>query len=365
MQLERHEVKLMECYNLELENGDLLGVPNIMTVGCGGAGNNSMSRLYDIGVQDVDVVSINTDWQDLVVSEADKKILIGKNLTRGRGAGGDPKLARRCCESSRLVIEELFQDVNLVFITAGMGGGTGTGISPVIAEIARAKGAIVVAIVTTPFDVERERRQKAKDGLKDLKKHANCTIVLDNNRLVKLVGSQSLENAFMIMDQLIAEIIKGVAESITLPSLINLDFADLKAIMTKKGVSTILYGEGTSKDPEDIIKKTLNNPLLDVKYDNAMGALVHITSGEALSLKSVEEITEGIIKGISPRANVIMGARIDPELKDRVKVMSIISGAEQSDDFTIKQPRRIKRNIVVDNLHRNKDWGKWDIQSII
>ncbi|UCH90048.1 MAG: cell division protein FtsZ [Thermoplasmata archaeon] len=352
----------MECYNLELENGDLLGVPKIMTIGCGGAGNNSMTRLYELGVETVEIVSINTDWQDLVVSEADKKILIGKNLTRGRGAGGDPKLAERCCESSRNVIEDLFREVNLVFITAGMGGGTGTGISPIIAEIARKQGAIVVAIVTTPFDVERERKHKAREGVKELKNHANCTIVLDNNRLVKLVGSQPLDRAFTIMDQLIAEIIKGVAESITLPSLINLDFSDLKAIMTKKGISTIMYGEGTCQDPEDLIKKTLNNPLLDINFKDALGAMIHITSGEMLSLKAVEEITEGIIRGISPNANVIMGARIDPSLKDRVKVMSIISGAEMVEDLSVNT---IKRNVVMDQLHNRSDWGRWDIQSIM
>ena len=182
-----------------------------MTIGCGGAGNNSITRLYELGIENVDVVAINTDWQDLVVSDADKKILIGKNLTRGRGAGGDPKLAQRCCESSKPILEDLFKEVNLVFLTAGLGGGTGTGISPMIAEIARMQGAIVVAIVTTPFDVERERKSKAASGLAELQKHANCTIVLDNNRLVKLVGSQPLDRAFLIMDQLIAEIIKGVA----------------------------------------------------------------------------------------------------------------------------------------------------------
>ena len=301
--------------------------------------------------------------QDIVASDADKKILIGKTLTRGRGAGGDPKLAQRCLESSRMVIEDLFRDVNLVFITAGMGGGTGTGISPMIAEIARSQGAIVVAIVTTPFDVERERRQKAELGLEEIQKVANCTIVLDNNRLVKLVGSQPIDKAFLIMDHLIAELIKGVAESITLPSLINLDFSDLKAIMTRQGVATILYGEGTSQDPGDIIKNTLNNPLLDVNFSDAVGALIHITSGDTLSLKSVEEITEGIIKGISPNANVIMGARIDPELGDRVKVMSIISGAEMGEEVKTKAA---KRNVVLDQLHgRGGEWGRWDIQSII
>jgi cell division protein FtsZ len=351
----------MDSYNINIFDDEMLGTPKIMTVGCGGAGNNSMSRLYDIGIEKVEVVAINTDWQDLIKSEADKKILIGKNLTRGRGAGGDPKLAERCCESSRPVIEDLFKDVNLVFITAGMGGGTGTGISPLIAETARTQGAIVVAIVTTPFDVERERKQKAQEGLRELQKYANCTIVLDNNRLTKLVGSQSLENAFMIMDHLIAEIIKGVAESITLPSLINLDFADLKAIMTKQGVATILYGEGTYQDPEDIIKRTLNNPLLDVNFNHAMGALVHITSGELLSLKSVEEITEGIIKGISPNANVIIGARIDPDLNEKVKVMSIISGAELINELP---KTNFKRNIVMDNINNRRDWDRWDIQSI-
>ena len=355
----------MMKYNLELENGDLLGVPKIMTVGCGGAGNNSVTQLYDIGIENVQIVAINTDWQDLVESEADKKILIGKNLTRGRGAGGDPKLAQRCAESSRLVLEELFTDVNLVFITAGLGGGTGTGVAPIVAEIARMQGAIVVAIVTTPFDIERGRKQKAETGLTELKNYANCTIVLDNNRLTRLVGSQPLEDAFHIMDLLIVEIIKGVAESITLPSLINLDFSDLKSIMTKQGVSTILYGEGTYQDPEDIIKNTLNNPLLDISYKHAMGALIHITSGELLSLKSVEEITEGIIKGISPNANVIMGARIIPEMKDKVKVMSIITGADERPEPP--RPKSRRRNVVMDHIHRqqNQEWGRWDIQSII
>ena len=302
------------------------GKPNIMVIGCGGGGSNSVTRLYKMGIKGAEIIAVNTDWQALVeLTDADKKILIGKSITNGRGAGGDPTIAKRCVDASRRVFEELLTGANLVFITAGLGGGTGTGSAPAIAKIAKNNDAIVVAIVTTPFELERERIYKAEDGLEELRAYADCVIAIDNNRLLPLVGNKSVDHAFTMIDELIAEIIRGVTETITVPSLINLDFADLKSIIRDGGSATILYGESSLNDIDGVVEVALNNPLFDINCKGARGALVHISSGKNLTLKNAEEIANGITKALAPDADVILGARLDPRLEDKVRVMSIIT----------------------------------------
>ena len=300
--------------------------PRILVCGCGGSGNNTMNRITHIGVEGAITVAINTDKQHLDHTRAQQKLLVGRHITRGLGAGGDPITGRRCAEAGRDVITRIVNGADLVFVTAGLGGGTGTGIAPIVAEEAKRSGALVVAIVTTPFSVERRMRmQRALEGLDLLRKAADAVLVLDNNRLLHYVPNLPLDEAFSIMDQLIAEIVKGIVETITLPSLINLDFADVRAIMKNGGVTMMLYGE-SEQGPEDVVHEALNHPLLDIDIDGATGALIHVTGGPYMTLEQANQVCDLMTARLSPDANVIFGARQDPAFGDTIKVMSIITG---------------------------------------
>ena len=251
------------------------GVPNprILVVGCGGSGNNTLNRITHLGVEGAVTVAINTDKQHLDNTRAMQKLLIGRHITRGLGAGGDPSTGRRCAEAGRDVIKRIVGSADLVFVTAGMGGGTGTGLAPVVAEEAKASGAVVVAIVTTPFHVERRQRMmRALEGLESLRRVVDAVLVLDNNRLLHFCPNLPLEEAFSILDQLIAEIVKGIVETITLPSLINLDFTDVRSIVSNGGVTMMLYGE-SDRGPQEVVYEALNHPLLDIDTKEATGVL--------------------------------------------------------------------------------------------
>ena len=300
--------------------------PRILVCGCGGSGNNTMNRITHIGVEGAITVAINSDTQHLDHTKAQQKLLVRRHITRGLGAGGDPITGRRCAEAGRDVITRIVNGADLVFVTAGLGGGTGTGIAPIVAEEAKRSGALVVAIVTTPFSVERRMRmQRALEGLDLLRKAADAVLVLDNNRLLHYVPNLPLDEAFSIMDQLIAEIVKGIVETITLPSLINLDFADVRAIMKNGGVTMMLYGE-SEQGPEDVVHEALNHPLLDIEIDGATGALIHVTGGPYMTLEQANQVCDLMTARLSPDANVIFGARQDPAFGDTIKVMSIITG---------------------------------------
>jgi cell division protein FtsZ len=303
------------------------GLPQIKIVGCGGAGNNTINRLYNIGVDGAETIAVNTDKQHLDVIKADKKILVGKSLTRGLGAGGFPEIGKRAAELARSTLQEVLKDADLVFITAGMGGGTGTGTAPIVAQVAKEQGAIVVGMVSTPFKVERARMVKAEEGIADLRAAADTVIVLDNNRLLEMVPNLPLEQAFSVMDQLISETVKGISETITRPSLINLDFADVKAIMNAGGIAVMLVGETKSQDKSDnVVRAALNHPLLDVDYRGATGALVHITGGPDLTLREAENIAESLTYEMDSHANVIWGARIQKDYEGKVRVLAIMTG---------------------------------------
>jgi cell division protein FtsZ len=304
------------------------GLPQIKIVGCGGAGNNTINRLYNIGVDGAETIAVNTDKQHLDVIKADKKILVGKSLTRGLGAGGFPEIGKRAAELARSTLQEVLKDADLVFITAGMGGGTGTGTAPIVAQVAKEQGAIVVGMVSTPFKVERARMVKAEEGIADLRAAADTVIVLDNNRLLEMVPNLPLEQAFSVMDQLISETIKGISETITRPSLINLDFADVRAIMNAGGVAVMLVGETKSQNKMDVIKAALDHPLLDVDYRGATGALVHITGGPDLTLSEAENIAESLTYEMDSHANVIWGARIQKDYEGKVRVLAILTGVQ-------------------------------------
>ena len=304
------------------------GVPNprILVVGCGGSGNNTLNRITHLGVEGAVTVAINTDKQHLDNTRAMQKLLIGRHITRGLGAGGDQCTGRRCAEAGRDVIKRIVGSADLVFVTAGMGGGTGTGLAPVVAEEAKASGAVVVAIVTTPFHVERRQRMmRALEGLESLRRVVDAVLVLDNNRLLHFCPNLPLEEAFSILDQLIAEIVKGIVETITLPSLINLDFTDVRSIVSNGGVTMMLYGE-SDRGPQEVVYEALNHPLLDIDTKEATGVLIHVTGGPYMTLEAANQVVEMMTNQVSEDANVIMGARQDPSFGDTIKVMAIITG---------------------------------------
>jgi cell division protein FtsZ len=303
--------------------------PKICVIGCGGGGSNSVNRLRKTGLEGIDTIAINTDRYHLAKIDADKRLLIGEHATNGYGTGGDPLLAENLAYGEIDKIEALVKDYDIVFITAGMGGGTGTGTAPVVAETARKHGAIVVALVTIPFDIEKSRLRTALSGIGKLKERAHSTIILDNNRLLEIVPKLPVEQAFMVMDQLISEVIKGITETICQTSMINLDFADFRTMMLNGGASTVLYGE--SEDPEEVVREALNNPLLDVDLEGASGALIHITGGPSLSLRKAYAVFNGVTTQLSERANVKLGARIVDDFGGNIKLIGIVTGIPSID----------------------------------
>jgi cell division protein FtsZ len=310
---------------------DWFGVPRIGIVGVGGAGNNSMNRLESLGgLENVDKIAINTDKLHLDSIKTEKKILIGRSLTRGLGAGGSPDIGRKAAELDKEELRRLLDGKNIVFLTAGMGGGTGTGASPVVAELAKEAGAIVIAMVSFPFEAERIRRKKAMEGIERLRGVTDTVVVLENDKLLKFAGNLPVNDAFKTMDMLIAETIQGITETITKPSLVNLDFADFKAVMEAGDVAVMLVGQTSKSEnkPEAVVEDALCHPLLEADYKGARGALIHVTGGSDLTMKETNDIVELLTYELDSTANVIWGARINDDYNGRARVTAIMTGVE-------------------------------------
>lgn len=304
--------------------------PKIVILGTGGAGNNTVNRLEHIGIEGAELIAANTDKQDLKKISGDiTRILVGAKLMGGLGAGGYPELGEKAAEASRHELSDLMENTHLLFLTCGMGGGTGTGSAPVIAELAKDQGAIVVAIVTFPFSLERSRLDKARHGIEQLRKVADTVIIIDNNKLVEYVPNLPIDKAFSIADEVVARAVKGITETIMEPSLINLDFADIQSVLSSGEVAVISVGEGEGSDR---VKKAANNalrqPLLEVDYAKATGALIHITGGEDMTLGEANDIGEKITCELREDAGVTWGARIEPDLQDKIEVICIITGVK-------------------------------------
>jgi len=317
---------------------DFVGQPRIVIVGCGGAGNNTVNRIHHMGVSGAETIAINTDKQHLDMIQADKRILIGKSLTKGLGAGGYPDVGKRAAEMARPTLEAVLESADLVFITAGMGGGTGTGSAPVVASIAKEQGAIVVGMVSYPFQVEKARLIRAEEGLEALAAASDSVIVLDNNRLKNFVPNLPLGQAFSVMDQLIGETVKGISETITEPSLINIDYADVRAIMSKGGVAVMLVGESKQQNKaESVVRECLSNPMLDIDYRGATGSLIHITGGTDLTLQDAEEVATSLTYELDPHADVIWGARVRGDMEGKIRVLAIMTGVKSAQILGTRQ----------------------------
>ncbi|MBI4451689.1 cell division protein FtsZ [Candidatus Woesearchaeota archaeon] len=306
-----------------------IGQANIKVIGVGGAGNNMVSWLFKKGIRGAEIVACNTDKQHLDISEADKKFLIGKDLTRGLGCGGYPQKGAEAAQESLMQLKESLRSSDMVFICAGMGGGTGTGAAPVVASVAKDVGAIVIGTVTMPFNIERARVDKAEFGLQQLRANSDTVIVIDNNRLVQIAGNLPVQQAFAVANELVATMIKGIVETIAIPSLVNLDYADVKAIMTNGGVAAIGIGSSdTNSRVEEAVKGALSNPLLDITYQGATGALIHVWGGPDLTLDEINRVGELVTESMDDDANVIWGARVSEEMKGKLMVMTIITGVK-------------------------------------
>lgn len=323
----------------------------ISVIGVGGAGTNTVNRLKTMGIESAETIAINTDVNHLKMINADKRVLIGKQMTRGLGAGGFPEVGMKAAESSRDELRKLVDGAELVFITAGMGGGTGTGAAPVVAKIAKEQGAITVGMVTYPFALERARLDKADWGLDQLRDSCDTVVVIDNNRLVSYVPNLPMNQAFAVADTLVARSVKGISDTVTLPSLMNIDFADLRMIMGNAGVAAISIGEGKGANRvEDSIETTLKHPLLDVDYAGSKGALLLITGGPQLSLGDAVKIGEGITDTFDSHAYVKWGARIDPSLGDKVVVTAIVTGVTSPHILGRQDAQRAAAKNAVDHL---------------
>lgn len=305
------------------------GKASIKVVGAGGAGCNTITWLFNKGIQGATVYAVNTDALHLSVSKADEKILIGKELTRGLGCGGFPEKGREAAKESLVELKKAVSGADMCFVVAGEGGGTGTGCAPVVAQLAKEQGAVTIGVVTMPFETEKARIDKAEFGLQQLREIADTVIVIDNNRLVDIAGNLPVEQAFAVANELISTMIKGIVETITIPSLINLDYADVSAIMRDGGVAVIGIGESdTQNRVEEAVKQAMSHPLLDIDYKGASGALIHVICGDDLKLEELNNVGQLVTENLSPDAQVIFGARINKDFKGKVRVITIITGVK-------------------------------------
>ncbi len=303
------------------------GKANIKVFGCGGAGSNTITWLFNKGISGATIYGVNTDALHLSITKADEKILIGKELTRGLGCGGYPAKGREAAKESLSELKRATSNADMVFICTGLGGGTGTGSAPVIAQLAKESGAVVIGVVTMPFECEKARQDKAEFGLQELTEVVDTVIVIDNNRLVDIAGNLPMEQAFAVANELVSTMIKGIVETITLPSLINLDYADVSAIMKNGDVAVIGVGESdTTARVDEAVRQALTHPLLDVDYKGATGALIHITCGPDFKLEEFAGIGELVTQNLSADAQVIIGARINKEFGGKVRVITIMTG---------------------------------------
>jgi len=330
----KESIKISQSINLELEEIVKHSHARIMIAGIGGAGNNAITRLMEYGIDDALTLAVNTDAQDLLYTTAHYKLLIGKELTRGLGAGNHPQTGEAAARESIEDIKSYIKGADLLFITAGMGGGTGTGAAHVVAEVAQELGILTVSTCTLPFNVEgNKKRENAMWGLDRLANTSDTIIVIPNQKLIDLAPDLSLGEAFRVADEILIRGVRGITELITRPGLVNLDFADVRTILSSNGKlgreAIIGLGESDSSNRAEVAtRNALNNPLLDINYMNAKGALVNICGDSSLTLQEAEMVMRILTEELNPDAEIIWGALIDPDFKNKLRVTLILSGIE-------------------------------------
>lgn len=328
----QHKSNVMDA---ELEEMLSKQKATIKVVGAGGGGNNTINRITEIGIIGAETIAVNTDAQDLLFATADKKLLIGKDLTHGLGAGSIPKVGEEAARENEHDIKEALMGADMVFITCGLGGGTGTGSAPVIAEIAKKISALTVGVVTLPFSMEgKVRYENAIIGLEKLEQLVDTLIVIPNDKLLELAPDLPLHTAFKVADEILTNAVKGIAELITKAGLVNLDFADIKSVMTNGGVALIGVGESDSENRAvEAVEKAINNPLLDADISGATGALINVCGGPDMTLNEARVVVETISEKIDPDARIIWGAQISDELDKTIRTMLIVTGVKSTQIF--------------------------------
>ena len=309
--------------------------PKICVVGSGGAGCNTLNRIFEVGIEGASTVAMNTDAHHLVKTKADKKLLLGKNTTKGLGAGSNPSVGEEAAKESKEEIGKLLSNSQMVFVTCGLGGGTGTGSAHIIAEEAKNLGALTISVVTLPFISEgKVRRQNALEGLNKLKRQVDTVIVIPNDKLLAIVPDLPLNTAFKVADEVLSSSVKGITELVTKVGLVNLDFADLRTILKDAGCAVIGFGESNANVKPDeraitAVENALSSPLLDTDISEANKALVNVTGGADMTLREAELVVEELSKKIHPNSHIIWGARVEPDLsKAMMKVLVVIAGAK-------------------------------------
>ncbi len=321
----------------------------IKVIGVGGSGCNTISRMFEEGIEGAELIALNTDVQHLYYTRAHKRLLIGKRRTRGLGAGSLPQVGEEAARENEEEIRQLVEGADLVFVTCGLGGGTGTGAAPVVAEAAQEAGALTISIVTFPFSAEGAvRRANAEAGLERLREVSDTVIVIPNDRLLEVVPNYPMQLAFKVADEILMRAVKGITELITKPALINLDFADVRTVMEKGGVAMIGLGEASGEDKAtESVRKALKSPLLDVDISGAKAALVNVTGGPDMTIEEAESVVEEIYSKVDPDARIIWGAMIDPELENTMRTLIIVTGVK-SPQILGRQSSAVTKRFGID-----------------
>ena len=327
------------------------GTATIKVIGVGGAGNNAVNRMIEAGIKGVDFIAVNTDRQALQTSKANTKIQIGEKITRGLGAGANPDIGAQSAEESKSEVAEVLRGADMVFVTAGMGGGTGTGAAPVVASTAKEMGILTIGVVTKPFTFEGKKRlSQAERGIESLKGKVDTLVVIPNDKLLQIIDRKtSIIEAFKMADDVLRQGVQGISDLIAIPGLVNLDFADVKTIMLNQGMAHMGVGKASGENrAEDAAKEAIQSPLLETSIEGAKGVIINITGGEDLGLHEVNTAAELVQRSVDPEANIIFGTVTDPSMSDEIQITVIATGFEKNEPIS---------SIGVDNLV-SKTWEK-------
>lgn len=334
---------------------DMQELTNIKVIGCGGGGSNAVNRMIVEGLKNVEFIAINTDKQALLLSEADQKIQIGEKLTKGLGAGANPEIGKKAAEESREEITAAIKGANMVFITAGMGGGTGTGAAPVVAEIAKAMDILTVGVVTKPFPFEGKRRMRhAEMGIENLKEKVDTLVIIPNERLLTMADKKTtLLDSFKLADDVLRQGVQAISDLITITGVINADFADIKAVMLNKGLAHmgVGFGKGDTR-AQDAVKQAISSPLLETSIDGATDVIINFTGGADLGALEVYDAADVVREAVDPDANIIVGAVIDETLTEEVRITVIATGFESENNqgaVTSSSVQEIKKPVVQES----------------
>ena len=351
------------------------GTATIKVIGVGGAGNNAVNRMIDFGIKGVDFIAVNTDRQALQNSKASTKIQIGEKITRGLGAGANPDIGAQSAEESKSEISEILRGADMVFVTAGMGGGTGTGAAPIVAQVAKEMGILTIAVVTKPFTFEGKKRlSQAERGIESLKGKVDTLVVIPNDKLLQIIDRKtSIIEAFQLADDMLRQGVQGISDLIAIPGLVNLDFADVKTIMLNTGMAHMGTGTASGENrAEDAAKQAIQSPLLETSIEGARGVIINITGGDDLGLHEVNTAAELVQRSVDPEANIIFGTVTDPSMSDEIKITVIATGFEKNEPISsmgindrVSKTWEKKVNSIPANTDSSSSQNDLDIPSFL